>query len=59
MMRYARTKYQQRKPFTAEIRPLLEFIVAGGLATAVKAGLELLGVHVGDPRRPLLRLDEA
>jgi hypothetical protein len=41
----------------AEIRPLLEFIVAGGLATTVKAGLELLGVRVGDPRRPLLPLD--
>jgi 4-hydroxy-tetrahydrodipicolinate synthase len=42
----------------AEIRPLLEFCVAGGLATTVKAGLELLGVRVGDPRRPLLPLDE-
>ena len=42
----------------AEIRPLLEFIVAGGLATTVKAGLELLGVGVGDPRRPLLPLDD-
>jgi 4-hydroxy-tetrahydrodipicolinate synthase len=39
----------------AELKPLLEF---GGLATTVKAGLELLGVGVGDPRRPLLRLDE-
>jgi 4-hydroxy-tetrahydrodipicolinate synthase len=33
----------------AEIRPLLKFIVAGGLATTVKAGLELLGVFVGIP----------
>lgn len=41
-----------------ELKPLLEFIVAGGLATTVKAGLELLGAAVGDPRRPLLPLDE-
>ena len=37
----------------AELKPLLEFIVAGGLPTTVKAGLELLGVGVGDPRRPV------
>jgi 4-hydroxy-tetrahydrodipicolinate synthase len=41
-----------------ELKPLLEFIVAGGLATTVKAGLELLGFPVGDPRAPLLPLDE-
>ncbi len=41
-----------------ELKPLLEFIVAGGLATTVKAGLELLGVGAGDPRRPLLPLDD-
>jgi len=41
-----------------ELKPLLEFIVAGGLATTVKAGLELLGVGVGDPRRRLLPLDD-
>jgi 4-hydroxy-tetrahydrodipicolinate synthase len=43
----------------AELKPLLEFIVAGGLPTTVKAGLQLLGVGVGDPRRPLLPLDAA
>ena len=32
--------------------------MAGGLATTVKAGLELLGVGVGNPRRPLLPLDD-
>ena len=42
-----------------DLKPLLEFIVAGGLATTVKAGLELLGVRAGVPRRPLLRLDDA
>lgn len=42
-----------------DLKPLLEFIVAGGLATTVKAGLELLGVPAGEPRRPLLPLDEA
>jgi 4-hydroxy-tetrahydrodipicolinate synthase len=41
-----------------ELKPLLEFIVVGGLATTVKAGLELLGVGVGGPRRPLLPLDD-
>ncbi len=41
-----------------ELRPLLEFIVAGGLAGTVKAGLELLGVPAGVPRRPLLPLDD-
>ncbi|OBI48117.1 dihydrodipicolinate synthase family protein [Mycobacterium kyorinense] len=40
------------------LKPLLQFIVAGGLATTVKAGLELLGAGVGDPRRPLLPLDD-
>lgn len=41
-----------------DLKPLLEFIVAGGLATTVKAGLEVLGVPAGDPRRPLLPLDD-
>jgi 4-hydroxy-tetrahydrodipicolinate synthase len=41
-----------------ELKPLLEFIVAGGLAGTVKAGLDLLGVGVGEPRRPLLPLDD-
>lgn len=41
-----------------DLKPLLEFIVAGGLAARVKAGLQLLGVDAGDPRRPLLPLDE-
>jgi 4-hydroxy-tetrahydrodipicolinate synthase len=39
-------------------KPLLEFIVAGALATTVKAGLELLGVGGGYPRRPLLPLED-
>ncbi|MDI3315141.1 MAG: dihydrodipicolinate synthase family protein [Mycobacterium sp.] len=41
-----------------ELKPLLEFIVAGGLATTVKAGLDLLGFPAGDPRLPLLPLDD-
>lgn len=40
------------------LKPLLQFIVAGGLATTVKAGLDLLGFPAGDPRPPLLPLDE-
>jgi 4-hydroxy-tetrahydrodipicolinate synthase len=42
-----------------DLKPLLEFIVAGGLATTVKAGLDLLGFPVGDPRPPLLPLEAA
>ena len=33
--------------------PLLEFIVNGGLASTVKAGLEIKGIHAGTARRPL------
>lgn len=40
-----------------EIQPLLEFIVAGGLPTTIKAGLEILGTDMGVPRTPLLPLD--
>lgn len=50
---------QEAQAIYDELKPLLEFIVAGGLATTVKAGLDLLGVSVGDPRRPLLPLDDA
>jgi 4-hydroxy-tetrahydrodipicolinate synthase len=41
-----------------DLKPLLEFIVAGGLATTVKAGLDLLGVPAGNPRAPLLPLSD-
>lgn len=40
------------------LRPLLEFIVAGGLPTTVKAGLDILEAPAGDPRAPLLPLDD-
>lgn len=40
-----------------DLAPLLRFIVAGGLPTTVKAGLELLGTGVGNPRPPLLPLE--
>jgi len=33
--------------------PLLEFIVNGGLASTVKAGLEMKGLNAGTARRPL------
>ena len=33
--------------------PLLEFIVNGGLASTVKAGLEMKGIQAGTARRPL------
>jgi len=41
-----------------DLKPLLQFIVAGGLPTTVKAGLDLLGFPIGDPRAPQLPLDE-
>ena len=41
------------------LRPLLQFIVAGGLPVTVKSGLDILGASAGDPRAPLLRLKEA
>jgi 4-hydroxy-tetrahydrodipicolinate synthase len=48
---------QRTQTIYTVLEPLLEFIVAGGLATTVKAGVELLGAGVKDPRRPLLPLD--
>jgi 4-hydroxy-tetrahydrodipicolinate synthase len=36
--------------------PLLQFIVAEGLPRSVRAGLEMLGVHAGHLRQPLLDL---
>ena len=42
----------------AELKPLLEFVMACGLATLAKAGLGLVGVGVGDPSRPLPPLDD-
>ncbi len=42
-----------------DLRPLLEFIVAGGLPTTVKGGLDVLGQGAGVPRPPLLPLDES
>ena len=39
--------------------PLLDFILKGGLPTTIKAGLELTGLPVGEPRRPLFALDDA
>jgi len=59
---YAATQtgdYDGAKAIYEDLSPLLRFIVAGGLPATVKAGLNLLGTHVGDPRPPLLPLDEA
>lgn len=46
-----------REVFHAQL-PLLQFIVRGGLPVTVKAGLRLRGFDAGEPRRPLLPLDE-
>ena len=40
-----------------ELLPLLRFIVAKGLPTAVKSGLDILGEPAGVPRLPLLPLE--
>jgi len=59
---YAATQagdYDAAEAIYEDLSPLLRFIVAVGLPTTVKAGLNLLGTHVGDPRPPLLPLDEA
>jgi 4-hydroxy-tetrahydrodipicolinate synthase len=58
---YAATQagdYDAAKAIYDELSPLLRFIVAGGLPTTVKAGLDILGTKVGDPRPPLLPLEE-
>ena len=39
--------------------PLFESMMSGSFVAAVKAGLELQGVPVGDPRHPMAPLDEA
>jgi 4-hydroxy-tetrahydrodipicolinate synthase len=57
---YAATQagdYGTAKTIYDDLSPLLRFIVAGGLPTTVKAGLNLLGARVGDPRPPLLPLE--
>ncbi|BBZ01959.1 putative dihydrodipicolinate synthetase DapA [Mycolicibacterium chitae] len=48
---------QRAEQIYDDLAPLLRFIVAGGLPTTIKAGLDLLGTDVGDPRAPLLPLD--
>jgi 4-hydroxy-tetrahydrodipicolinate synthase len=58
---YAATQagdYDAAKAIYDDLSQLLHFIVAGGLPTTVKAGLNLLGTKVGNPRPPLLPLDE-
>jgi 4-hydroxy-tetrahydrodipicolinate synthase len=52
------SEFPRAQTIYTELKPLLEFIVAGGLATTAKAGLALIGAGVGDPRRPLLPLDD-
>ncbi|MGY4708073.1 dihydrodipicolinate synthase family protein [Mycolicibacterium sp. CBM1] len=47
---------QRARLIYEDLAPLLRFIVSGGLPTTVKAGLELLGRGVGEPRLPLLPL---
>ncbi|WP_347220969.1 dihydrodipicolinate synthase family protein [Mycolicibacterium poriferae] len=49
--------YRKAQAIYDDLAPLLRFIVAGGLPTTVKAGLDVLGRGAGDPRAPLLPLD--
>ncbi|AZD06818.1 Dihydrodipicolinate synthase family [Pseudomonas chlororaphis] len=39
--------------------PVLDFILKGGLPTTIKAGLNMTGLPVGDPRLPVFPLGEA
>ncbi|MEK1912405.1 MAG: dihydrodipicolinate synthase family protein [Pseudomonas chlororaphis] len=39
--------------------PVLDFILKGGLPTTIKAGLNMIGLQVGDPRLPVFPLGEA
>ncbi|AZD00598.1 dihydrodipicolinate synthase family protein [Pseudomonas chlororaphis] len=39
--------------------PVLDFILKGGLPTTIKAGLNMTGLQVGDPRLPVFPLNEA
>jgi len=39
-------------PSKFSIKPLLKFILKGGLPTTIKAGLKLLGVDTGVPVLP-------
>ncbi|MHC6225368.1 dihydrodipicolinate synthase family protein [Pseudomonas sp. X10] len=50
---------EQAKALFYRQLPLLDFILKGGLPATVKAGLELTGLPVGEPRRPVFALDEA
>jgi len=46
-------KKEKAKVLFEQQLPLLEFIVNGGLASTVKAGLEMKGLNAGTARRPL------
>lgn len=52
-------KIEEARALFYAMLPVLQFIVAGGLPTTVKAGLGLLGVDVGAPRLPLQPLPQA
>ncbi|WP_255614017.1 MULTISPECIES: dihydrodipicolinate synthase family protein [unclassified Saccharopolyspora] len=47
------------RQISGKLLPLLEFILARGLPTAVKSGFAELGVDTGVPRLPLQPLDAA
>jgi len=50
-------KAEEAKELFYQQYEFLEFIVKSGLAAAVKSGLALQGIDVGNPRKPLLPLD--
>ena len=55
---YKKGNIEQAKTLFNQQLPLLEFIVAGGLAATVKAGLTIKGLAVGEARRPLKPLTD-
>lgn len=48
---------EQAKALFYRQLPLLDFILKGGLPATIKAGLEMTGLPVGKPRRPVFGLD--
>jgi len=48
---------EQAKALFYRQLPLLDFILKGGLPATIKAGLEMTGLPVGEPRRPVFGLD--
>ena len=54
----AEDRLSEARELFYRLLPVLRFIVTGGLPTTIKAGLQLRGLNVGNPRAPLKPLAE-